>query len=740
MNRLALLFAAALALIAAPLVAPVGARAQGAEDPGAAPSRVAGGDGAFLVADDVRLMPDDVLVATGNVEVIHEGRRLQANSITYDGKTEHLSIEGPITLREGETTLILADDAELDRDMRNGLLTGARVVLASQLQLAANAMTRVEGRYSQLYKTAVSSCRICETGRPPLWQIRSRRLIHDEEERQLYFHDAQLRVLDVPVFYLPRLRLPDPTLERATGFLFPTIYNSSLLGFGVKVPYFIRMGDHRDLTLTPFLTTNTRTLEFRYRQAFVNGGISILGAVSNDELTNDEIRGYMFAEGSFNLRNDFKLTFDLEVASDDSYLYDYNYTFKDRLDSEIALERVRRDEFIRGSATYFHALRARDPNPTLASLVGRADYERRIYPGFGGELRFSAQAHSHRRSSDLNIDGPDADPWADGRDVTRFSLSADWLRNWTFGSGLLAEFRAGLAADSFHIAQSGALSSSSAAQITPSTSMRLRWPLLKRTQTGVTHLIEPVAQLSWVGGSNLDIPNDENTRVEFDEGNLFAVSRFSGPDRRERGLNAAYGIQWTRLAPKGWETALAVGQVVRDEQELEPTGIPSLSRSSGLRDEFSDVLLAGQLRTPGGFILTGRGLFDENFEANKAEARASWRNYRTSLSATYIWLRNDPFEERSGDLSEWSIDGSYRFARHWTADANWRYDVARDLQVNSGIGLTYTNECVEVALSASRRFTNSSNVEPTTDISLTVALRGFSTTTSESSFTRACRN
>ena len=68
-------------------------------------------------------------------------------------------------------------------------------------------MNRVNGRYSQLYKTAVTSCRICNDGTPPLWQIRARRVIHDQVENQLYFEGAQLRVKDVPIFYLPYLRL-----------------------------------------------------------------------------------------------------------------------------------------------------------------------------------------------------------------------------------------------------------------------------------------------------------------------------------------------------------------------------------------------------------------------------------------------------------------------------------------------------------------------------------------------------
>ena len=146
-------------------------------------------------------------------------------------------------------------------------------------------MQRTDARYNQLYKASVTSCRICEDGRPPLWQIRAERLIHDQQERQLYFENAQLRVLDVPVFYLPRLRLPDPTVERATGFLTPSVVNSSLLGTGVEAPYFIRLGDHRDLTLAPFWATNSRRLGFRYRQAFRRGEIEFNGAVADDDFS-----------------------------------------------------------------------------------------------------------------------------------------------------------------------------------------------------------------------------------------------------------------------------------------------------------------------------------------------------------------------------------------------------------------------------------------------------------------------
>ena len=727
--------------LVAPVIAPVNATAQSAAPQSTNTAATAEQQPAILVADDVQITADDKLVARGNVEAMFEGRRLRARSITYDSKSEKLSIEGPMTLQDGETTVILADQAELDRGMANGLLTGARIVMDTQVQLAANAMARIDGRYSQLYKVAVTSCRVCETGQPPLWQIRARRVVHDQEERQLYFDDAQLRVLDIPIVYLPRLRLPDPTLERATGFLIPSFYNSSLLGSGVKVPYFVRLGDHRDLTLTPFVTNETRTLQLRYRQAFVNGDLTINGALSNDNLGVSSTRGYLFPVGEFDLKNDFKLSFDIEYASDDTYLLGYGYSGKDRLDSEIAIERARRDEYMRGAITTFDSLRPGESNSTLPTLAGNFDYERRLHPArLAGEIRLGASLHGHRRTSDLRTDGTDFDPWADGRDVARLTVSADYIRSWTLPAGVLARFQTGVAADAFRVVQGGGLSASRATELTPSASVRLRWPWLKATPGGATHVIEPVLQMSWVGGSNPDLPNDESTLIEFDEGNLFSMSRFTAPDRRERGLSGAYGVRWTRYDPNGWESTLAFGQVVRETPEIKFNGLDSFTDSSGLRDKFSDVLIAGQLKMFDGLTLTGRGLFDDGLSTTKAEARASWQNDRTNLAATYIWLRSDPRENRIGDISEWSIDGSYRFSRHWTGSAQWRYDVARDNKVYAGVGMTYTNECVEIALKASRRFTTSTILTPSTDISLTVGLRGFTAKADDQSYVRTCKN
>ncbi|SNY52360.1 LPS-assembly protein [Pseudooceanicola antarcticus] len=691
-------------------------------------------EAAMLVADRIWLAGNDRIVAEGNVEALQGDVRLSASKISFDQSTGELVIEGPIRLtQEGGETVIVADAARLDADLRNGLLTGARMMLSSQVQMAAAQITRSEERYSELVKATVSSCHVCDDGRPPLWQIRARRVTHDAEAGQIYFDAARFEVLGVPLLYLPHMRMPDPNQTRATGFLIPSIKRNSRLGTGLKLPYFWAIGESRDLLLTPYMSQNSRTLEFRYRQAFAEGALGISGAISSDELLPDEARGYIEAAGRFLLPRDLVLSFDIEAVADDGYLADYAYSSKDRLDSRLAVERARRDEWLSLSLTHYYSLRDDEDNSTLPSIIGDASYEMRHFPAMlGGELRLGTEWHHHHRYSDSDIDGPDTDSVTDGRDVTRLSASADWRRWYTLPAGLRAELVAGVALDAFRTGQDAGLPVNQTG-VTPMGALTLSWPMLRQLPGGGTQVLEPVAQLAWSGGTALDVANDESTRLEFDEGNLLGLTRFTAPDRRERGWRGAYGVSFSHFDPSGWEGRLVLGQVVQEDPD------PAFSESSGLSSQFSDLLIAGQISTDDGFSLSARGLFEGGIDPHKTEARAAWNNESVSLAASYVWLAGDLDEDRPNVISEWVVAGDYRWNDSWLTSANVRYDVADDRLAQAGFGVKWSNECVDVAFSVSKSFASSTVLSPSTDFSFTVGLRGFQASDGSKVSSKSCK-
>lgn len=683
---------------------------------------------AMLVADQLFITPDRTLVAEGNVEAFQGDTRLRAAKITFDQTTGTLDIEGPIRIDQGDTITILASAAELDRDLRNGLLTGARMVFQQQLQLASLQMSRVGGRYTQLYKTAATSCDVCDDGRPPLWQIRAERVTHDQLERQLYFESAQFRILDVPVVYFPALRLPDPSLDRATGFLIPSLRSTSNLGTGIKLPYFFTLGPHRDLTLAPYISSSTRTLDLRYRQAFRAGRIEFNGAYTRDDLYRGEGRGYGFLEGRFQLPRDYQLSFDFKTVSDDAYIADYGLPDLDRLRSDIVLERARRDRLLRASLTHYKTLRDSEIQSEIPSGIAEVYYQTRHHPALtGGELRLTLQGHGHHRSSSLE----GTETASNGRDLTRLTADIEWRRSWRLGYGILAEWEIGGAADAFR-SYDDSFYTERLTRFTPRSAVTFRLPMTRQEASGATQYLEPILQIGWRNEGSGDVASEESRFVEFDQGNLLSLSRFAEADAREDGLTLVYGANWARYAPSGWQAYATAGHVLRSEAD------PRFTKSSGLGGTSSDLLLAGQIKFGKGLALSTRGLLNGSFNFSKAELRGDWTTHRSSLSGTYLWLGTDPDEERDEETSELWLDGRYDLNPNWSASARLRYDVSDARATRAGLGVAYSNECVTVDVSVNRRYTSTTSVEPTTDFGFTISLNGFSVNSGSKQYRRSC--
>lgn len=674
------------------------------------PLSAAAQQAATLIADQVFVESDNRLIARGNVEAFFGDDSVRASEIIYDRDADRLIITGPIVVTQADGSVLTAERGELDPQLENGILQGARIVLADQVQLAANQIGRQDGRYLQLYRTTASSCQVCGD-HPPLWSIRAQEVIHDREEQQLYFRNSFFLLLDVPIFWIPQMRLPDPTLDRATGLLIPSQVIDNQLGTGYKIPYFITLGDHRDLTVTPFLSPETRTLELRYRQALVRGDIEVNGAVSDDTLL-DERRSYLFADGRFRLNNDFRLSFDIESTSDRAYLATYGYSGKDRLDSAIDLLRVRGDHLFDANLTYFQTLRDDEVNDTLPPVIGAITYQTKRSPSFGGILSYGFDADAGYRTSDVVGD--------DGRDVFRAGAWGNWYRDWIAGPGLVATFEADLRTDIYNVDDDPDFDNGPWVRAVPTLDATLRWPWSTQTATGSAHIIEPVAQIAMSESFGDTPPNEDSTRNEFDQGNLLALSRFTGEDAVETGIRGALGGSWTRLGAAGTSSTLSFGRVYRDAD------LPNFTPSSGLGGTASDWLVGGQLQTPNGLAVNARAIFNDDTDVSTAEGLVGWSNRRIDLFAAYFWQEPDTEQDRTARVSDWRFNGTFEINDAITIGASGRYNIAEDRPLSAGLDLQWQNECVTIDLSVSRRFTASRTVDPTTTFSISGSVDGFS--------------
>ena len=81
------------------------------------------------------------------------------------------------------------------------------------------------------------------------WEVAAGHLAIEEDTGFARARDATVRVRGVPVFHVPRLRIP-LSAERQSGFLFPSAGTSKDAGIRLELPYYLNLAPNYDATVT----------------------------------------------------------------------------------------------------------------------------------------------------------------------------------------------------------------------------------------------------------------------------------------------------------------------------------------------------------------------------------------------------------------------------------------------------------------------------------------------------------
>ena len=684
-----------------------------------------------LIANEIKINQAGELVASGAVTVWYEDRKVTASSITYASQNDKLIIRGPIRIIDNQSTMILGDQAELSEDLKVGIIKSAKIILGYQVQIAAAKVLQKDARYSEAFNIAATSCHVC-LNKTPLWQIRARKIVQDKFEKQIYFEHAQLRVLDIPVFYLPFMRLPDPSLKRATGLLAPKLKTSSVLNTGIKIPYFIRLNKHKDFTITPFYSPKTKTIEYRYRQAYTSGFMLIEGALTRDALIPNKNRGYILSDTSLILQNGYNLGIQLQAVSDPSYLFEYDFAQLDRLNTKLELSRSMRYQNSEVKLSNYHSLRENENNATQPTLVAEGAIESRLNPDMiKGEIGLEANFLKSYRYSDLNNDGPDSDTLVDGYDTTRLSLLSNWDHGWEIANGIILHFENEFGLSQYYVQQHADIGPK-ATRMFGVGAVGLRWPWYRINSNGGIGIVEPQIQLVRSVSSNSAVPNDDSTQVEFDEGNLFRLNRAPGLDLIENGSRLNVGLAGSQFMDSGSNLSWKIGRVLRSE------ALSTFPSGSGLSNSISDWLLATNFQQKNGIELINRALIASDGVVTKSETSLKVNRNQYQISATHVELTKDSNILQNQSLSSVALEWNYNLNSNWRSDSKFQFDSNIGRLSKLELGLRYENECVNVDLSSSRSFSTSSTLIDKTDFTLSVELTGFSSSDRKNAKSHKC--
>ena len=233
-------------------VQPVSA-SPGATQPAAAPTGAttappAAGVGQInIVSDEATLGVDGNATLRGNVEATQGERRIRADQLEYDSKSGsmrsdgHIEFEDPLVRVTGASgSYSTAAGAEF-RDAQFALRQRAARGSAQELSLTPNGQIHLNG-------VMFTTCPLHDDS----WHIKASNISLDTQDRIGSGRDARVDFMGVPLMYLPWLSFPLSN-ERKSGFLFPSIGNTSINGVQLSVPYYWNIAPNADFTFQPIL-------------------------------------------------------------------------------------------------------------------------------------------------------------------------------------------------------------------------------------------------------------------------------------------------------------------------------------------------------------------------------------------------------------------------------------------------------------------------------------------------------
>jgi LPS-assembly protein len=236
--------AGALALVAWLVLAVAAASAQPA---GRAPLVISdGGEEASILADQIEQVggAQDLLIATGNVEITQGASRLLADRVELNRDTGLAVAQGKVVFFDGQDRLV-GDRVDYNLRTGTGVVYDGSAFSAPYYRLSGERMDRIgEG----VYRVRRGVFTTCE-GDDPVWAFRMGSATADLDEG-LYGTSGSFWVKSLPLIpYVPFFAAAIRR-ERQSGFLFPEFGNSSTKGVYAKVPYYWAISDSQDLTVS----------------------------------------------------------------------------------------------------------------------------------------------------------------------------------------------------------------------------------------------------------------------------------------------------------------------------------------------------------------------------------------------------------------------------------------------------------------------------------------------------------
>ena len=557
-------------------------------------------------------------------------------------------------------------------------------------------------------KGVFTTCKKQKDKCPP-WQFKAAEIKHNKNKKTIYYKNAWLEIYDKPIVYFPKFFHPDPTVNRQSGFLIPTIKSSSSHGDSISVPYFQVISDNKDITFSPqFFGNNEALFQNEFRQENKNSShisdfsLKKKGGTSKSHFFSNTISNLNFINFDSS-----ELEVNVETTSNNTYLKSHNIKTEitnnsSLLNSFLSLKANKEDLFLEARVESFEDLTKEKSSDKYEYLFPSLELSK----SFNNNLNLTSTAYNKNYDTNIfekvltnNLKYSSNPKISSKGIINKFSLL---LKNVTTDGDNSQKYESDLRSHNYS-----------------SFMYDISYPM-KNSGNKYDNFITGKASFMYSPNKNRNVQNlDRRINIQ----NIYSQDRLGLSDSVEGGQSITLGGEYS-LTNKNNRSLLktSVASVFRDKSD------ESLPTKSTINNKGSDFI--GSLL----FEPNDNLKLDYNFSLDNDFSSTNYNLLKADFTVNKFVTSFEYLQENDEVGSESYFSNNMKLGL--TNSSSLKYMTRRnrktDLTEYYNLIYEYKNDCLTAAIQYNKNYYSDKDLKPTEEIFLSISIVPFTTINSPS--------
>ncbi len=671
----------------------------------------------LIYADSISYDKDENIIARGNAKIFQKNTFIFSDLIIYNKIEQKIILPTTFTLKDENNNFIEGKNGYFLKNLEYAEFEDPKLKLNDGSRIIGKKIKR-DGEIDIISKGVYSPCSsrikianfVC-----PTWQLEGEKILHDNKNLFLYQKHAKMRVLNMPVFYIPYIVTPSPLRKnRKSGFLTPSLefnFFDTKTSQSTSFPYYFNISQDKELLFTPIINygggvDSSQRFIFDYNQIISGGNFKTDFTFDSnfENQNNDWINdASLITNYKKNLNEKYRVNISSALQTSKNYIQktkpndDLSYT--NSLKTNLNLEGFglrKNDDQLKINLSFYQTNQENEDNKKVPIVLPNVNYHSGYFNKYGNIYDHTLEFYNILRDKSTDIHSKRQQKISHKYKInkkfinfnSKISMDAE-IYNQIFNTDQkkisMNNFKTGTYYRFFPIVG-----------ISSETPFKI-----KNLNSNLTFSPKFNLTLSPGISNSNKISNEDSTNNDFSIENIYRLNRFSGNDKLDNSKRLSYGIS---AYTQNFNSSLI--------QSYEFTKNSNFHSEQGNDHNLSDLL--GSIE----YLKDLEISYNFRYDVNNNYLKTQNINFLKDtdygeLNVAYLDQNTKVNDIISKDTETINYSfSSKKFSKFSKIYFNGLYDMKKEINKEYSLGYSYFDECFGINIDFNRKSYEEDSLKP----------------------------